>query len=103
MTSVYIFSVPSFEATKYPITNGQFLEFVVAGGYTRRDLWSDEGWRWVQSRQARHPTFWICAHGFYVIAISSLLSFPNDCYKESLLMTVKLGCPQSVWVNMSTC
>ena len=57
-------SVPSFEASKYPITNGEYLEFVVTGGYTRRDLWSKEGWEWVQSRQARHPTFWICSHGF---------------------------------------
>jgi len=60
----YVCSVPSFEATKYPITNGEYLEFVVDGGYGRRDLWSDEGWQWVQQRQARHPTFWICSHGF---------------------------------------
>ena len=57
-------SVPSFEASKYPITNGEFLEFATAGGYSRRNLWTDEGWQWVQERQARHPTFWICSHGF---------------------------------------
>ena len=65
-----VHSVPSFEASKYLITNGEYLEFVVAGGYARRDLWSNEGWQWVQSRQARHPTFWICSHGFYVTGVA---------------------------------
>ena len=27
-----------------PVTNGAFLEFVEAGGYRRRDFWSDAGW-----------------------------------------------------------
>ena len=36
-------SVPEFEATKYLITNGEFLEFVKDNGYQRRELWTDEG------------------------------------------------------------
>jgi len=70
-------SVPSFEATKYLITNGEFVEFVDAGGYSRRDVWSVEGWQWVQQRQARHPSFWICSHGFYLTRVSSTFLFVN--------------------------
>ena len=36
-------SVPEFETTQYPVTNGEFLEFVESGGYQNRHLWTDEG------------------------------------------------------------
>ena len=36
-------SVPEFEASQYPVTNGEFLEFVESGGYQNRQLWTDEG------------------------------------------------------------
>ena len=32
-----------------PVTNGEFLEFVEAGGYRQRRYWSDEGWQWIES------------------------------------------------------
>ncbi|RUS75386.1 hypothetical protein EGW08_016848, partial [Elysia chlorotica] len=58
-----IFNVPSFEASQYLVTNREFLEFVTQGGYQSRDLWTTEGWKWVQYREARHPTFWVCDQG----------------------------------------
>ncbi|KAK3089792.1 hypothetical protein FSP39_006572 [Pinctada imbricata] len=56
-------SVPSFEASKFKVTNGEFLEFVEDGGYEKKDFWSEEGWRWKQFRQAKHPVFWVCNEG----------------------------------------
>jgi formylglycine-generating enzyme required for sulfatase activity len=38
--------VPAFEASKYQVTNGEFLEFVKAGGYRQEQFWSPEGWKW---------------------------------------------------------
>ena len=29
------------------------LEFIQDGGYDQRDLWTDEGWKWKEFRQAR--------------------------------------------------
>ena len=29
-------------------------------GYIKREYWSDEGWQWVQFKQAKHPLFWVC-------------------------------------------
>jgi formylglycine-generating enzyme required for sulfatase activity/SAM-dependent methyltransferase len=55
--------VPEFEANQYPVTNGEFLEFVESGGYRNKDIWTDEGWKWVEFRCARHPTFWVCSEG----------------------------------------
>jgi ergothioneine biosynthesis protein EgtB len=51
--------VPAFAIDELPVTNAQYLDFVEAGGYTRRELWSDEGWSWIQEERVQHPAFWI--------------------------------------------
>ncbi|XP_789318.3 ergothioneine biosynthesis protein 1 isoform X2 [Strongylocentrotus purpuratus] len=56
-------SVPSFEASKFLITNREFLKFVQAKGYDNEGLWSKEGWKWRTFRQAKHPSFWVCNEG----------------------------------------
>ena len=35
-----------FAIAKYPVTNFQWRRFVDAGGYARREWWSDAGWAW---------------------------------------------------------
>jgi gamma-glutamyl hercynylcysteine S-oxide synthase len=50
--------VPSFEIDRYKITNGQYLDFIRAGGYETRDLWSDRAWAWKNSSAISHPVFW---------------------------------------------
>jgi formylglycine-generating enzyme required for sulfatase activity len=50
--------VPSFEIDLHDATNQDFLEFVEAGGYSRRDLWDEEGWEWRARAGIEHPLFW---------------------------------------------
>ena len=52
-------AVPPFGIDEYKVTNGQFLEFVRAGGYQERSLWDDGGWRWIEENSVRYPAFWI--------------------------------------------
>jgi iron(II)-dependent oxidoreductase len=40
------------------VTNAEFLAFVAADGYARRELWSDAGWQWRRARRAVHPAYW---------------------------------------------
>ncbi|MCY1658232.1 SUMF1/EgtB/PvdO family nonheme iron enzyme [Dietzia sp. SL131] len=41
---------------KYPVTVGQFQEFIDDHGYRRRDLWTERGWEWViEEHVARLP------------------------------------------------
>jgi formylglycine-generating enzyme required for sulfatase activity len=54
----HVVAVGDFEIDVLPVTNEQFLEFMNDGGYQRRDLWSDEGWSWLQSDRVSHPAFW---------------------------------------------
>lgn len=51
--------LPAFKASEFLVSNAEFLAFVEDGGYQVENWWSDEGWRWVQYRQAKHPIFWI--------------------------------------------
>ncbi|KAJ8306303.1 hypothetical protein KUTeg_016848 [Tegillarca granosa] len=74
-------SVPAFEATKYLITNRQFLEFVKAGGYENKTFWTEEAWQWKEFRQAKHPVFWICNKGMFNIlyrAMFDVIDLPMD-------------------------
>jgi len=41
--------IKPFRIARAPVTNGEFLEFVEAGGYRERRYWSDDGWRWLES------------------------------------------------------
>jgi len=51
--------VESFKASKYLISNGEFFEFVRAGGYENASYWSESGWSWRQFRNVKWPTFWV--------------------------------------------
>ena len=51
--------VPEFSIGRWNVTNGEFREFVSAGGYTRSDLWSPEAWSWISKSELRHPHFWV--------------------------------------------
>lgn len=53
------YDVRPFEATRYTITNGEFLEFVKALGYNSQRYWTDEGWAWRCFRNVKWPTFWV--------------------------------------------
>lgn len=41
-----------------PVTNSAYLEFVDAGGYERREYWSDAGWEWCNSEKFSAPKYW---------------------------------------------
>jgi gamma-glutamyl hercynylcysteine S-oxide synthase len=50
--------VPAFEIDEYEVTNGQYLEFMAAGGYETRAFWNDADWNWKAAHAVSHPVFW---------------------------------------------
>lgn len=72
--------VKPFLASKYLITNGEFLKFVEAGGYENKELWSDEAWRmWKQEYNITQPKFWIAtAEGYKYRAMFDEIDLPLD-------------------------
>lgn len=54
----HLVDVPAFSLDVTNRTNGEFLEFVDAGGYQRPELWSPAAWDWIQRQQITFPFFW---------------------------------------------
>lgn len=52
-------STATFEASRYLVSNQEFLAFVEAGAYAEDSLWPEEGLAWKQFAHAEQPTFWI--------------------------------------------
>lgn len=52
----------SFEIARAPATQAELVHFVEDGGYRRRDLWSDEGWRWREGAAAEQPLYFRQVH-----------------------------------------
>jgi 5-histidylcysteine sulfoxide synthase len=57
--------VKPFLASQYLITNGEFLEFVQAGGYNNSNYWNAESWQWKQLYNVEYPKFWIAQENNY--------------------------------------
>jgi 5-histidylcysteine sulfoxide synthase/putative 4-mercaptohistidine N1-methyltranferase len=51
--------IAEFQASRYLVSNGEFLDFVEDGGYAQDTLWGDEGLQWKNYAEATHPTFWV--------------------------------------------
>ncbi|MFB2683040.1 5-histidylcysteine sulfoxide synthase [Shewanella mangrovisoli] len=52
------FKVADFKASKYLVSNQEYLAFVEAGGYQIQDYWNEEGQAWLAYTQAQMPRFW---------------------------------------------
>ena len=50
--------VPAFSLSNRPITNGEYLAFIDAGGYTRPEFWLSLGWTTVQEQRWQAPLYW---------------------------------------------
>lgn len=51
-------AVRAFSIDAFPVTIGEFLKFVQAGGYENESYWSSEDWKWRRQAQLEHPHFW---------------------------------------------
>jgi 5-histidylcysteine sulfoxide synthase len=72
--------VSAFQASNSLITNEEFSEFVLDGGYGRDDLWSLEGNEWKHEVNATRPRFWRNngGDGFLYRAMFAILPFPSE-------------------------
>jgi ergothioneine biosynthesis protein EgtB len=48
----------AFRLANRPVTNGEYLEFVRAGGYENPLLWLSDGWAVVSREGWKHPIYW---------------------------------------------
>lgn len=50
--------IEPFAMAERPVTQGEFAAFTDDGGYSRRELWADAGWRWREAEAAASPRYW---------------------------------------------
>jgi ergothioneine biosynthesis protein EgtB len=50
--------VAAFELASRPVTCGEFLEFLEAGGYCEPRWWLSDGWAWVREQSIAAPAYW---------------------------------------------
>jgi len=55
--------VPAFSLATRPVTNGEYLEFIDAGGYARPEYWLSLGWTTVNEQHWEAPLYWIKRDG----------------------------------------
>ncbi len=48
----------AYDIDRQPVTNGSYAEFVADGGYDARELWTEEGWRWLVDENVDRPRYW---------------------------------------------
>jgi len=51
--------VEAFEVSKYLVSNAEYLPFVLDGGYEKHLYWDEEGQKFLQNKNAKHPPFWV--------------------------------------------
>jgi len=51
--------VSSFQTSKFLVSNEEFLEFVIDGGYFNSLYWDDEGLKFLKEKDVSSPVFWI--------------------------------------------
>jgi len=69
--------IKNFSASKYLVSNAEFMEFVEAGGYTNKNYWDDEGWAFVTRNNVTHPHFWVqTPQGYRYRALSKIIDMP---------------------------
>ena len=48
----------AFSCANRLVTNGEYLEFMLDGGYRRAELWLSDGWDWLNEHAASAPMYW---------------------------------------------
>jgi gamma-glutamyl hercynylcysteine S-oxide synthase len=59
--------VSAFRLDKYLTTNEEYAEFIVEGGYDRREWWSDDGWARREQENWKAPLYWTQQNGTWSV------------------------------------
>ena len=52
----------SFWLDQYPVTCGQYQDFINQGGYEKAKYWTAAGWQWREKNQIPQPLYWSRFH-----------------------------------------
>jgi 5-histidylcysteine sulfoxide synthase/putative 4-mercaptohistidine N1-methyltranferase len=82
-----------FSASRFLVSNQEYLAFVEDGGYEKKAFWTAEGWKWVGYSKARHPLFWVPSDGGYRFrTMTQIITMPWDWPAEVNFLEAKAFC-----------
>lgn len=59
--------VSPFLIAAHAVTAYQWSQFIAEGCYSKRDLWSEEGWAWKELESVTAPEYWVMQDGGHFI------------------------------------
>ncbi len=69
--------VKEFQASKFLVSNGEFMEFVKSGAYENHEYWDEEGIKFLNKSKHKHPVFWVKEDDKYKYrALAKLIDMP---------------------------
>jgi 5-histidylcysteine sulfoxide synthase/putative 4-mercaptohistidine N1-methyltranferase len=73
-------TVNHFSVAKFLTSNGEFMPFVLAGGYKETRFWDDEGLEFLKHRKAEYPVFWVSQPdgSFKYRTMTKIIDMPMD-------------------------
>jgi 5-histidylcysteine sulfoxide synthase len=76
----HVAEVAEFQASRYLVSNREFLDFVEDSGYTNDAWWDEEGLAWRQFAQAQQPSFWVrsAAGDWQLRLMAEVVAMPWD-------------------------
>jgi len=85
--------VEDFKASKFLISNAEFLEFVNDNGYATEKYWTEEGWNWKTYKNAEMPLFWQKRNDEYFLRlVADEISMPWNWPVEVNYLEAKAYC-----------
>lgn len=51
-----------FLIDRLPVTNARYKRFINEGGYSKRQYWTDTGWKFIQEHRINSPNYWENTH-----------------------------------------
>jgi iron(II)-dependent oxidoreductase len=65
---------------QYPVTCGQYRQFMEAGGYENPQWWLPAGWKWLQANPVKQPLYWIDDPAFDLYPVCGVSWYEADAY-----------------------
>src|SRR3970282_604020 len=65
----HVAEVQPFLIDVNPVTNGDLLAFIAAGGYANPEYWSEAGRRWLAESGAQAPKYWFLGEGRWMTRV----------------------------------
>lgn len=70
----------TYQIDRYPVTCGQYRQFMQAKGYQNPQCWSPEGWEWIQKNGITQPLYWREDSAFDYHPVCSVSWYEADAY-----------------------